>query len=295
MIKYLVIGSSGTLGSEFIRYFSHRTNFPHDANHASTTIAQGIDRAELDITNFDFTSQYILNHPAKFIINCTGYTNVDQAEQDLNTAMLINSDAVQNIAKACHDSGKTLIHFSTGMVFDGQKEFGNSETDLTNPVNAYGQSKLAGEKAIQEVLAQHIIIRTTWLYGEPTSHTAKKSFIELMLTLGKSGKIQAVTDEIGQPTWARDLVHSTATLLSAQPLQYGIFHLTNSGNASRKDWAEEIFKLRNLTVKVEPVSGNIFTRLAKRSHFEILNNTRLPQMRPWQEALAEYLTTNQKI
>lgn len=110
-----------------------------------------------------------------------------------------------------------------------------------------------------------------------------------MIELGKSGKVKGVSDEIGKPTWVKDLTTSTLNLIeSAQPS--GIYHLTNEGQASRLEWAQEIYKILNMKVQTEAVSGDDFPRPAKRPRYELINNTKLPKLRSWQEALTEYLT-----
>lgn len=275
MPNILLIGSRGTLGSEFAKLVPKKN------------IALG-DRPDFDVTDFESTKTFIRQHNFEVIINCSAYTNVDGAETDYDSAKILNADAVKNLAEACRESNSTLVHFSTGMVFEGTNPEGYTEDSPTNPVNKYGGSKLLGEKAIQEVGGRYFIIRTEWLYGKPVTESAKKSFIELMLELGKSGKVKAVTDEIGKPTWAKDLAEATLVLINSGN-DSGIYHLTNEGQASRKDWVDEIYKIKNLPVEVGPVSGSTFPRPAKRPEFELLNNTKLPKLRSWQDALREYL------
>jgi dTDP-4-dehydrorhamnose reductase len=276
MAKFLLIGSHGTLGSEFKNLIS------------GNDLILG-NRPDLDITNFEQCKEFISEHSPKFVINCAAYTNVDGAESDYNSAELINSLAVKNLAEACESINATLVHFSTGMVFPGTSEQGYSEDSEVNPVNKYGESKLQGENNIKDHCSSYYIIRTEWLYGKPQTENAKKSFVELMITLGKSGKVKGVVDEIGKPTWAKDLAEAVLELISSEEHDTGIYHLANEGQASRLDWAKEIYRLKNMEVETEEVSGSDFTRAAKRPEFEIINNTKLPIMRAWQDALKEYL------
>lgn len=277
MPKYLVIGNRGTLGTEF-------------TNHINSNELIAADRSELDITNEDMVGNFFKTHKPEVVINCAAYTNVDGAESDPVTALLLNAGVLKTLSEECNEIGAKLIHFSTGMVFDGTNDSGYNEDSPTNPVNKYGETKLAGEKVIQESCKNFYIIRTQWLYGKPVNETAKKSFIEIMIDLGKSGKVKGVMDEIGKPTWSKDLVKASLSLIdSGEP--NGIYHLINEGSASRLDWAKEIFKISNMQVEIEPVPGSSFPRPAKRPHYELLNNTKLPKLRSWQEALTEYLNS----
>jgi dTDP-4-dehydrorhamnose reductase len=277
MSGILLIGSRGTLGSEFTKLISKQ----------NIVLA---DRPNFDVTNFTSTTNFIRRHNFEVVINCSAYTNVDGAETDYDSAKLVNVDAVKNLARVCKQSGSTLIHYSSGMVFDGTNPAGYNEDSLPQPINKYGKSKLLGEKAIEETKGKYFIIRTEWLYGKPATTSAKKSFIDLMIELGKSGKVQGVTDEVGKPTWAKDLAQATLSLISSkQPT--GIYHLINEGWASRLDWAKEIFKIMNMQVECQAIQGSSLKRAAPRPNYELLNNTKLPKMRSWQSALQDYLTT----
>jgi dTDP-4-dehydrorhamnose reductase len=275
MTKYLVIGSKGTLGSEFA----------HLIDAAELIVG---NRPQLDITDFAQTREFIHKHSPNIVINCAAFTDVDGAESNYHIAKLLNHEAIHNLSKVCNEVGATLVHFSTGMVFPGTNPEGYNEDDVPNPINKYGESKLDGEKVIEKTAKLFYIIRTEWLYGKPDNPQAKKSFVELMLQLAESGKVRGVTDEIGKPTWAKDIAKATLELIkSGNP--YGIYHLANEGQASRADWAREIFSIKGLGVNIESVSGSEFPRPAPRPHYELLNNTKLPKMRPWQEALKDYL------
>lgn len=277
MTKYLLIGYKGTLGNEF-------------AQQIPIEELLTADREQLDIANPNQLTAFFNYHKPQVVINCAAYTNVDAAETDYDNALRINAEAVQNLVKACNEHGAKLVHFSTGMVFPGTDQNGYNEDDPTEPINRYGVSKLTGEKIILNDCQNFYIIRTEWLYGKPQSADAKKSFVELMIELGKSGKVKGVMDEVGKPTWAKDLAEATLSLITSNP-NNGIYHLVNEGQASRLDWAQEIYNLQNMNVEVEPVSGNSFPRPAPRPPFELLNNTKLPKLRTWQEALKEYLNS----
>ncbi len=277
MQTYLIIGHLGTLGNEFRELL----------NGQELLLA---DRSELDITDPNSVAQYFSAQKPDVVINCAAYTNVDGAETDYNSALLVNATALKFLSENCNKAGATLIHFSTGMVFLGEDPNGYNEDDATDPINRYGESKLQGEKIIQATAEHYYIIRTEWLYGKPQSSDAKKSFVEIMLNLGHTGKVKAVNDEHGKPTWAKDLAMATLALIDSKA-QNGIYHLINEGSASREDWTREIYKLRGMDVEIESVPGTTFPRPAKRPEFELLNNTKLPKLRTWQAALKEYLNS----
>lgn len=277
MTKFLLIGSNGTLGTEFEQIIPKEQ------------LIVG-NRPQIDITDFVTTNAFILEHAPEVVINCAAYTNVDGAESDYETAYAINAQAVQNLAKACASINATLVHFSTGMVFAGTDESGSNEDDNTNPVNKYGESKRAGEKAIQSELPHHYIVRTEWLYGKPKTEAAKKSFVEMVIELGKSGTVKGVIDEIGRPTWTKDVAEATLALIHSRS-RFGIYHIANEGQASRLAWAQEIYKILGMGVLSLPVTSSDFPRPAKRPKYELINNTKLPKLRTWQEALTEYLNS----
>lgn len=271
----LIIGKNGNLGRELIK-----------AIQAETITAW--DREEIDITNEAEVLKKLQDLKPNVVFNCAAYTAVDKAEQDYAAAELLNGYAAGFVAKACHAIGSTLVHYSTGMVFQGNDSKGYNESSPTDPINAYGKTKLLGEELIQQEFNNYYLIRTEWLYAKPENETAKKSFNEIILNLAATqDSLQGVEDEVGKPTWAKDLAkHSWQLIIDKQP--FGIYHLTNSGQASRLDWAKEILKINNIDKLIEPVKGVAFPRPAKRPAFEILNNTKLPEMRSWQEALTEY-------
>lgn len=247
------------------------------------------DHHDLDITNETMVHEKLTTHKPNIVFNCAAYTNVDKAEADYSTAEQLNGYAPGYIAKACNTINAILVHYSTGMIFPGDNAEGYNETADSGPVNAYGRSKLLGEVEIQKYAKKWYIIRTAWLYAKPDSPTAKKSFNEIILELAaKMEPLQGVTDEIGSPTWAKDLaIRSTELALDKTP--FGIYHITNSGRASRYEWAQEILKIKNIEKQLTPVQGSQFPRPAKRPHYELLTNTKLAPLRSWQDALQEYL------
>jgi dTDP-4-dehydrorhamnose reductase len=275
--KVLILGSKGNLGNELMNLYS-------DLNPT------GWDKEELDVTDEKAVWDKISELKPNLVYNCTAYNAVDKAEEDRVTSENINGYAVGNIAKACKAAGAVLVHYSSGMVFDGENSSGYNEDDATNPVNAYGQSKLLGEMEIAENAEKYYVIRTSWLFGKLGPGAGnKKSFIDLMLEKAQNNEtISLVDDEIGKPTYILDLAQASRALVETEK-PFGIYHLTNSGTVSRLDWAKEVFSIKNLHPETVAVKGSELSRPAKRPHYEVLNNTKFIELRPWTEALKEFI------
>ena len=279
MSKVLIIGKNGNLGRELVSLYPDATAW---------------GRTELDVTDESAVINKITELKPDIVFNCTAYNDVDGAEQNPALANQINAKGPETLAKVCEQIGATLVHFSTGQVFAGDSKDGYTETDTPQPINAYGQSKLAGEQAVANFCQKHYIIRTEWLYAKPsTSGTSKKSFIDIMLEMAAAGKaIKAVNDEFGKPTYAKDLAIMSKEIVE-QNLAFGIYHGVNEGLASRYDWAKETFRIKNIEADLTPVPASTFPpRAAKRPQYEVLNNTKFPKLRSWQDALKDYLTNN---
>ncbi|MBI2355839.1 MAG: dTDP-4-dehydrorhamnose reductase [Candidatus Doudnabacteria bacterium] len=275
-MKALILGSKGSLGQEFLELYGNS--------------ALGWDREQVDITDEAGITAKIAEAKPEMVINCAAYNDVDGAEENRSAAENINGYAVGFVAKACNGLGIPLVHFSTNYVFDGGKQEGYNEDDIPNPRSAYGKSKLLGEIELQKNTDKFYLIRTAWLYGKPGM---KKSFVEVMLTLGQKGQpIEAIEDEFASPTYTKDLAEAVAALVKIDK-PFGIYHLTNAGFTSWYDWAKEIFAIKNIEVNVSAVEAQKFAgkRKAARPKYGILNNTKFIELRPWAEALKEYLET----
>jgi dTDP-4-dehydrorhamnose reductase len=276
-MKVLILGKDGNLGNELMGVYS-------DLNPT------GWDKGDLDLTDEQATWDKISELKPNLVYNCAAYNAVDNAEQDRITADSINGYAVGNIAKVCKAIGATLVHFSSGMVFEGNKADGYNEDDAPSPVNAYGRSKLLGEMEAQENMDDLYIIRTSWLFGKLGPGAAnKKSFIDIMIEKANNKEqLKVVDDEVGRPTYTLDLAQAARAIVE-ETKPFGVYHITNSGAISRYDWAKEIFKIKDLNVEVEPIKGFAMARIAKRPHYEVLNNTKFLELRPWSEALKEFM------
>lgn len=246
-----------------------------------------VDRDEIDITNEQSVRQVLRDANATLVINAAAYTNVDAAEVDhKEDAFAVNETGVKNLALVARELSATLVHFSTDYVFPGTNPDGYSESDSPGPaVNIYGNSKLAGERALKESGCNFYLIRTAWLYG-PNG----KNFVDTMIALGQKEKtLNVVHDQYGCPTFTKDLAEYAKTLIE-EAYPFGIYHGTNSNSASWFELAQKIFEYtQNLAVVVKPVPSTDFPRPAKRPAYSILKNTKGPAMRPWQDALAEYV------
>jgi len=277
-MKVLILGSKGMLGGQLMKVFDNE--------------AVGWDRGDADVTEFKDLKLKIEKLKPAVIINCVAYNDVDGAEDNRQAAFKLNADVPGELAKICKNSDIVLVHFSTNYVFDGEKgEY--KETDLPNPLGVYAKSKYRGELEIQKIGGKFYIIRTAVLFGpKGESELSKKSFVELMFDKsGKTDTIKLVDDEISSVTYAVDLAVQVKILLEmGKPL--GIYHITNSDSASWYDFAREIFNITGKKVNLESVSSKTFPRKAPRPKKTVLLNTKLPKLRPWQEALKEFLISN---
>ncbi|MBI4122427.1 MAG: dTDP-4-dehydrorhamnose reductase [Parcubacteria group bacterium] len=271
-MKTLIIGAQGMLGHELAKVFAGHKLFLWDLN-------------EIDITNQEQVNEKIGDLAPELLINAAAYTNVDACETNEGLATRVNGTAVGYLAEITSKLGATLVHYSTDYVFDGAKHEGYAEDDAPNPINAYGRSKLAGERAVQSSgLASWYVVRTAWLYG-----IHGKNFVETMLALADKGEpIKVVDDQIGSPTYAPDLAVATLELVESKKPS-GIYHRTNDGVTSWYGFAKEIFKVFTREVDLAPCASADYPRPAKRPSFSVLQSTKLPPLRPWQEALRDYV------
>jgi len=279
--KILIIGSLGMLGCQLLQIFTKDNNYK----------VIGWDKEEIDITNFIKTQEKILSIKPDVIINCAAYNNVDGCEGNEELANLINGYAVGNLAKIVKELGALMVHYSTGYVFSGGGKSGYTEEDVPVPISKYDKSKYLGEVELQKNTDKFYLIRTNLLFGPAVLvQGAKKSFVDLILDLAKvRDSFKFVTDEISNPTYVVDLAKATKKLIEGK-YPYGIYHITNDGRASWYDWAKEIFKIAGIKKEIIPIKSAEYPRPAKRPKNSVLINTKLPKLRPWQEALKEYLS-----
>jgi len=277
-LKFLVIGKNGQLGKEFVK------NLTDDKKDF---VALG--HKELDITNLSSVLEVVNNIKPSVIINCSAYNLVDNAEQDYPTAMKVNALGVRNLGFGAKKVGAKVVHYGTDYVFDGKKEGLYTEDDQPNPLNEYGKSKYLGELFLKEELENHLLFRVSWVYGE-----GKQNFIYKLQQWAKNNDyLKIAYDEISVPTSTKTIVEVTFRALEND--LKGLFHLTNSGYASRYEWAKEIFNILNINKFIYPVSSEIFNLPAKRPKFSAMDNSKISkilglEMKMWYEALRESLT-----
>ncbi len=283
MKKVLVIGSSGMLGSALVKNFS---------NGYSVT---AWDRGELDVTNESMVGVQCAALAPDIIINATAHNGVDIVETDdhaFKQAHAINTQAVGILALWCKKAGIPLVHFSTDYVFDGTSSTGYTETAEPQPVNRYGQTKFAGEQVLQKRTDAFYLVRLSRLFGRPgPSATSKKSFVDILISqvLNEGrGEIKLINEEYSCPTYSTDVAAFVRALIDgAKP--YGIYHAANTGVCTWFELGKELFKLKNFTAKLTPISSSDYHRSAKRPARSELVNTKMPRLRSWQKALADYV------
>jgi dTDP-4-dehydrorhamnose reductase len=276
-MKILLLGHKGMLGSDLLSQLSFHNQ------------VVGMDREEIDITSATECKKAVDDEKPDIIINAAADTNVDACETNKEGCFAVNAEAVKNIAEACRKKNIKIIHFSTDYVFDGKSRDPYKEDHACNPINVYAASKLAGEEYLQKMSKNYILIRTAWLYGKNG-----QNFVRTILENSKTtSKLEVVDDQIGSPTYARDL--SVAVDLLIEKNITGIFHLTNRGYCSWFEFAVKILQMAGITgVQVMPIKSDKLLRPAKRPAYSVLSMQKFNSvtgkiMQPWQLALQDYL------
>lgn len=279
-MKTLITGANGQLGTELHEILERE--FPGQTLYT--------DVQELDLTNAKAVDSYVANNEITHIVNCAAYTAVDRAEEEMMLCAAVNTDAVKNLAMAADANGAKIIHISTDYVFDGTNHRPYRESDKVNPISQYGTTKRKGETLLLALAPQAIIIRTAWLYS---AHG--KNFVKTMLRLADSQpEIKVVCDQIGTPTFARDLARAVVKVLQSHQWVPGIYHFTDEGAASWYDFAKAIFRIAGKDVKVTPIPTEDYPTPASRPSYSILDRTRIKatygiEIPHWEEALADCL------
>jgi dTDP-4-dehydrorhamnose reductase len=287
MPDILLLGRYGQLGWELERTLS------------TIGAVTALDYPEIDLVKIDGLVELLRVARPDVVVNATAYTAVDQAEKDQGTAMALNAEAPRRLAELALEMNSAFIHYSTDYVFDGEKDFPYTETDVPNPLGMYGKSKLAGEQAIKEVSGAYIIFRTSWVYS-----LRRDSFVTKVLGWArKQTELKVVSDQVSNPTWCRMLAEITGQILAKagkSPAGWvkerrGLYHLAGGGFASRLDWARKIIEFdplaeEQIVKNLVPAKTNDFPSLAQRPAFSALNcdlfedtfSIRLPG---WEESL----------
>ncbi len=263
-MNILVTGANGQLGSE-IRVLSDNYIY----NYFFT------EKSKLDITKKEDIEEFINKNKINLIINCAAYTAVDKAESEKELADLINHKAVKYLAEISKQKNIPLIHISTDYVFDGKNYKPYTQEDKTNPQGVYGFTKLKGEEAFISSGAKGIIIRTSWVYS-----TFGANFVKTMLRLKDKKELGVVFDQIGTPTYARDLAKTILEIVDKHyeklnNFKCEIFHYSNEGVCSWYDFAKAIFEIKDIDIKINPIESKDYRTPAKRPFYSVLNKNKI--------------------
>jgi dTDP-4-dehydrorhamnose reductase len=279
----LVTGSGGQLGQS-LQFIA--PNYPEiDFVFCNST--------DLDITSIENVKQVFEKNKPKFCINTAAYTAVDKAESEPEKAYLINVLGVKNLAETCREFNVTLIHISTDFVFDGDSQITYNEDNTPNPTGVYGQTKLDGEKIVQAILDNHIIIRTSWVYSQ-----FGNNFMKTMIRLGnEKHTLSVVNDQIGTPTNAVDLAQVIVQIILNKTLQSAIcnlqskiFNFSNEGQCSWYDFAKKIFEINHINIDLKPIPTSSYPTPAKRPAYSVLDKSKIKEIfgieiRNWEDSL----------
>ncbi len=270
----VIIGANGMLGRALVRAFPG---------------AAGVDLPSLDITDGPATAAFIASSRPSLVVNAAARTDVDGCEGDPGGAFAVNGDGAGNVARACASAGARIVHLSTDYVFDGLKGSPYSEDDPVNPRSVYGKSKLAGEEAVRAAHPDHLIVRTSWLFG---AHG--RNFVDAILNEAAAAReIEVVGDQRGRPTYAPDLAGAIRRLAGSS--FRGTVHVANDGVCSWCEYARAILELAGAGgVSVREIESARLDRAAARPPYSALDCSRYASitgapMRHWREALGEYL------
>lgn len=287
-MKVLVTGANGQLGYDVVKELQKQN-----------IECYGATRKEFDLVDFEATKNFIINYMPDVVIHCAAYTVVDKAEDEQGLCYLVNASATENIAEICKKINAKMLYISTDYVFNGTKDGFYEVDDEPNPINVYGKTKLMGEQAVQRILDKYFIVRISWVFGEHGNN-----FVKTMLRLGMECKeISVVADQYGSPTYTADLAPLLVEMIQTD--KYGIYHATNEGLCTWAEFAEEIFKIVDMDVKVNHITTAEYPTKAKRplnsrlsKNSLIMNNfNKLPL---WQKSLKIfvdkiYLKENNKL
>lgn len=293
--KLLITGSTGMLGSALAEVLRPEYALSGTDIIADREAAKKLDGfVPCDITKKEKVKAVFKKTCPDIVIHSAAWTDVDGCERDEEKARLINCQGTANIAEACKESGAVCLYISTDFVFNGQKTAPYTEDDATAPLNVYGRTKLEGERVLQDTLTRYFIVRTSWLFGPHG-----RNFVDIILDRAeKKEPLRVVMDQLGSPTYTKDLAAAIARLLSlagGRDDLYGIYHITNRDSCSWFRYAEEILRIAGMNgVAITPLTSAELDRPATRPVMSVLDNAKFGalagrELRPWQEALRAYL------
>lgn len=277
----LIIGATGQLGQDLMRLFGEE--------------AIGLGHQELDVTDGISVSRVLREKHPDWVINTAAFHRVDDCETNPTLSFAVNATGAANVARAAEEIGASVVFYSTDYVYGGidrGRDQPFSETDPAQPLNVYGISKWAGEQLVMQANPRHLVVRTAGLYGTATSRKGW-TFPELMVNKARDeNQLRVVADQALSPTYTSDLAATTKALMEAEAT--GLFHLTNGGECSWYEFAKATIDLAGLDVPIEATATTQQPRRARRPPYSALTSDRLvaagvASMRPWREALADYL------
>lgn len=277
-MKLLVTGKTGQLGHDICKELEARG---HEVI--------GMGSADMDITDADAVREVLYANRPEIVIHCAAYTAVDNAEDEVETCRRVNVDGTENIARICRELDAVMLYLSTDYVFSGTGERPWKPEDEAEPLGVYGLTKYEGELAVKKYLKKYFIVRVSWIYG-----INGKNFVKTMLRLGEErGAVSVVNDQIGSPTYTRDLAVLLADM--AESKKYGTYHASNEGVCSWYEFACQIFREAGMDyVTVTPVDSASFPAKAKRPSNSRMDKGKLTAngfslLPTWQDALHRFM------
>ena len=268
-------GATGMLGQSLCKVFAKHQVFP-------------LSSRDLNITSLTSVRQVFSELNPDWIIHTAAFTNVNEAESNPTEAYQVNALGTRNVAVTAQENNSRLLYYSTDYVFDGQLKRPYHESDPVAPLNEYGRSKFEGERFVRSLCPSHLIIRTSWLFGPGKTH-----FVAKILNLAKKqSSIQVVEDQHGSPTFTNDLAYMTLLLVEGN--KCGTYHVTNSGECSRYEFASQIISLKEINVSIIPITSSVLASTVPRPCYSTLDNFALkmngiPLLRTWQKALYAFM------
>lgn len=273
-MKVLVTGAQGMLGTDLLSILEE-----------NSIAVVGTDVSQCDITNEQEVRDVLQEVQPTHVINCAAYTDVDKAEEDRELCYQINVTGVLNLVNACNVYSCKFVQISTDYVFSGDAE-SYAEDALTDPLNYYGQTKYEAEQLIKTKMSDYVIVRTSWLFGQ-----SGKNFVDTILRAAKErDSLRVVTDQVGKPTYTRDLARGIVGILNEG---VDVYHITNEGSCTWHELASAAVEFAGISCSIIPCSSEEYVRAATRPARSVLENTKLPQQRHWREALSEYIKAKQ--
>jgi dTDP-4-dehydrorhamnose reductase len=285
-MKIAVIGADGQLGTDVVKAFA-----------ANGDEVSPLTHADIELADKESVAKTLGELRPNVIVNTAAMHHVDKCEADPEKAFVVNGLGSRNLALTAKEIGATLMHVSTDYVFDGEKAAPYVESDAPRPLNAYGNSKLAGEYFVRSTVKEHFVLRTSAVYGKsPCRAKGGLNFIELMLKLARErGEVKVVDNEIVSPTSTRDIARQIVALSRSDA--YGLYHGTAEGSCSWHAFAREIFDRTSTKVNLMVAGPNEFPIKVPRPKYSVLENAGLKKIglnkyRTWQEGLQEYFSSN---